>query len=129
MKIIEFSLENGLNKIDLGMDFVNDYYMKKERFIFNQRRLVPSDIIDTKRDLRKKQSDELMKKSILENEYYLCNEKDGVITVTPKHSIKNIEFKFGLRSGYVFGKTIFRGVIRVLFFYFLESFRKRILWI
>lgn len=233
---IEFSLDNKLNKVDLGMDFVNDYYMKKERFIFNQRRLIPSDIIDTKRDLMKKQNDELMKKyrlnldydnlnkvydranklksiadevesidenkgiftsikvdnipflkldektrngilikdssdlmgvykeqvvkklkkkviekfiydeekiitinvykaatgetesfiikvkrdkdsdvyridekAILENQYYLCSEKDGVVTVVPKHSMKNIEFKFDLRSGYVFGKTIVYG--------------------
>ncbi|MGL5664003.1 MAG: type VI-C CRISPR-associated RNA-guided ribonuclease Cas13c, partial [Cetobacterium sp.] len=211
---IEFSLDNKLNKVDLGMDFVNDYYMKKERFIFNQRRLIPSDIIDTKRDLKKKQNDELMKKyrlnldydnlnkvydranklrsiadgmesidenkgilikdssdlmgvykeqvvkklkkkviekfiydeekiitinvykaatgetesfiikvkrdkdsdvyridekAILENQYYLCSEKDGVVTVVPKHSMKNIEFKFDLRSGYVFGKTIVYG--------------------
>lgn len=233
---IEFSLDNKLNKVDLGMDFVNDYYMKKERFIFNQRRLIPSDIIDTKRDLMKKQNDELMKKyrlnldydnlnkvydranklrsiadevesidknkgiftsikvdnipflkldektrngilikdssdlmgvykeqvvkklkkkviekfiydeekiitinvykaaagetesfiikvkrdkdsdvyridekAILENQYYLCSEKGGVVTVVPKHSVKNIEFKFDLRSGYVFGKTIVYG--------------------
>lgn len=233
---IEFSLDNKLNEVDLGMDFVNDYYMKKERFIFNQRRLVPSDIIDTKRDLKKKQNAELMKKyrlnldydnlnkiydranklrsiadvtesidenkglftsirvdnipflkldektrsgvlikdssdlmgvykeqvikkikkkviekfiyneekiitinvykaavgetepfiikvkreknndvyhidekSIQENEYYLCSEKGGVVTVVPKYSVKNIEFKFNLRSGYVFGKTIVYG--------------------
>ena len=49
------------------------------------------------------------KKSILENEYYLCSEKEGIVTVTPKHSIKNIEFKFDLRGGYVFGKTIVYG--------------------
>ncbi|MGL4999486.1 MAG: type VI-C CRISPR-associated RNA-guided ribonuclease Cas13c [Cetobacterium sp.] len=235
-RIIEFSLDNELNKVDLGMDFINDYYMKKQRFIFNQRRLVPRDIIDSKRDLKKKQNDELMKKyrlninfedlnkiydratklrsiadgdesidqnkklfdsikvdnipfltlkeeiknkilikdssdlmgvykeqvvkklkkkiiekfiydeekiitiniyktltretdsfiiklkrakdsdvysfdekSIIENEYYLCTQNSGVVTVIPKHSIKNIEFKFDLRSGYVFGKTIVYG--------------------
>lgn len=231
--IIEFSLDNKLDKVDLGMDFINDYYMKKERFIFSQRRLVQNHTIDTKRDLKKKQNDELMrkyrlnldynnlnkiydranklrsiadsiesidenkglfiyikvdnraflkldektrnriliedssnlmgiyreqivkklKKEIIKkfiyneekmitiniykesmkkietftikvnrdkdsdmyhidkssdegNEYYSCSEKDGVVTVIPKHSVKNIEFSFNLKRGYGFGKTI-----------------------
>lgn len=233
---IEFSLENELNKVNLGMDFINDYYMKKQRFIFNQRRLVTTHINNTKKDVKKKQNDALMKKyrlnldyenlnkiydmanklrsiadgvefvdqnkelfssikidnipflkldekiknkilikdssdlmgvykehvvkklkkkiiekfiydeekiitinvytasikqtdsfiiklkrvkdsdtysfdekSVRENEYYSCTENSGVVTVTPKHSVKNIELKFDLRSGYVFGKTIVFG--------------------
>ncbi|MGL5725338.1 type VI-C CRISPR-associated RNA-guided ribonuclease Cas13c [Cetobacterium sp.] len=233
---IEFSLNNELNKVDLGMDFINDYYMKKQRFIFNQRRLVPTHTNNTKREAKKKQNDALMKKyrlnldsenlnkiyyranelrriadgvesvdqnkelfssikidnipflkldekiknkilikdssglmgvykehvvkklkkkiiekfiydeekiitinvykasikqtdsfiiklkrvkdsdtysfdekSVRENEYYSCTENSGVVTVVPKYSVKNIEFKFDLRSGYVFGKTIVFG--------------------
>ncbi|MGL5349789.1 MAG: type VI-C CRISPR-associated RNA-guided ribonuclease Cas13c [Cetobacterium sp.] len=233
---IEFSLNNELNKVDLGMDFINDYYMKKQRFIFNQRRLVPTHTNNTKREAKKKQNDALMKKyrlnldsenlnkiyyranelrriadgvesvdqnkelfssikidnipflkldekiknkilikdssglmgvykehvvkklkkkiiekfiydeekiitinvykasikqtdsfiiklkrvkdsdtysfdekSVRENEYYSCTENSGVVTVVHKYSVKNIEFKFDLRSGYVFGKTIVFG--------------------
>lgn len=67
-KIIEFSQENHLDKIDLGMNFINDYYMKKQRFIFNQRRLVsindqnPDNIIDGKRKKQNDKNNELLSK-------------------------------------------------------------------
>ncbi|MGL5202849.1 type VI-C CRISPR-associated RNA-guided ribonuclease Cas13c [Cetobacterium sp.] len=66
--LIEFSQNNKFDKIDLGMNFINDYYMKKTRFIFNQRRLrdlnVPSKekIIDGKRKQQNDSNNELLKK-------------------------------------------------------------------
>ncbi|MGL4452286.1 MAG: hypothetical protein ACRCTZ_13975, partial [Sarcina sp.] len=91
-----------------------------EKFIYDEEKIITinvykaatgeteSFIIKVKRD---KDSDvyRIDEKAILENQYYLCSEKGGVVTVVPKHSVKNIEFKFDLRSGYVFGKTIVYG--------------------
>lgn len=71
--IIETSQKNGLNKVDLGMDFINDYYMKKERFIFYQRKMTLNNCTDTKRYLKKKQNDELMKKYRLNLDYENLN--------------------------------------------------------
>lgn len=67
-KIIDFSQKNELDKIKLGMSFINDYYMKKERFIFNQRRLIAINdieeekVIDGKRKEQNKKNNETLKR-------------------------------------------------------------------
>lgn len=48
--------------IDLGFNFINDYYMRKEKFIFNQRGLEKEYIISPQQKERKKQENEILDK-------------------------------------------------------------------
>lgn len=62
-KIIDFIKENKLDKVELGFNFINDFFMKKEQFMFGQIKQVKeanSDSITTERK-RKEENNKKLK--------------------------------------------------------------------
>lgn len=62
-KIIDFIKENKLDKVELGFNFINDFFMKKEHFMFGQIKQVKeanSDSITTERK-RKEENNKKLK--------------------------------------------------------------------
>ena len=61
-KVINFIKENELDKVELGFNFINDFFMKKEQFMFGQIKQVKegnSDSITTERERKEKNNKKL----------------------------------------------------------------------
>lgn len=61
-ELINFIKENELDKVELGFNFINDFFMKKEQFMFGQIKQVKegnSDSITTERERKEKNNKKL----------------------------------------------------------------------
>ncbi|WP_462425211.1 type VI-C CRISPR-associated RNA-guided ribonuclease Cas13c [Fusobacterium sp. THCT13E1] len=61
-ELINFIKENELDKVELGFNFINDFFMKKEQFMFGQIKQVKegnSDSITTEREKKEKNNKKL----------------------------------------------------------------------
>ncbi len=61
-ELINFIKENKLDKVELGFNFINDFFMKKEQFMFGQIKQVKegnSDSITTERERKEKNNKKL----------------------------------------------------------------------
>lgn len=67
-RLIAYAQEHNLEKIELGMDFINDYYMKKEQFLYNMKMTKEEIIKSTAKKKKKEKEQKLLKQYALDQE-------------------------------------------------------------
>ncbi len=73
---IKLIRELKLHKVNLGIDFINDYHMKYEKLIFNLKSALSDNIINTEREQKHTKREELLKKEKKLLEKYKLDKND-----------------------------------------------------